>query len=124
MRTSPTRSTTKNAKKLPAMTREDEVAIHQLRVGKSPLPRKCLTRYKGLGEEHVKCLECPYIVKESVEQLLTCPMKEAIRRSMTKSDEELLNLLNEDPRKILHYLERVGRRTAPDLPDKGACRDD
>ena len=57
---------------------------------------------KGLGEEHVKCLECPCIVKESVEHLLTCPMKEAIRRSMTESDEEFQNLLNEDPRKILH----------------------
>ena len=111
-------------KKLPTMTREEEVIIHQLRVGKSPLARKCLARYKGLGEEHAKCLECPYDVKESVEHLLTCPIKEEIRRSMAETDEEFLNYLNEDPRKILHYLERAGRRTAPDLPDKGACRDD
>ena len=108
--------------KLPKMTREEEVITHQLRVGRSPLARKCLSRYKGLDEEHAKCLECPYEVKESVEHLLTCPVKEGVRRTITDEDDNFLSFLNSDPHKILQYLERAGRRTAPDLPDKGALQ--
>ena len=104
------------------MTREEEVITHQLRVGRSPLARKCLSRYKGLDEEHAKCLECPYDVKESVEHLLTCPVKEGVRRTITDEDDNFLSFLNSDPHKILQYLERAGRRTAPDLPDKGALQ--
>ena len=89
------------------LSREEEVIIHQLRTGRSPLSRKCLTRYKGLDEEHARCLECPYEF-ESVEHLLTCPIKEEPRRN-------ILDLLYTDPMKIMQYLEESGRRTAPDL---------
>ena len=94
------------------LSREEEVIINQLRTGKSALSRKCLTRYKGMSPEHAKCIECGE--EETVEHLLTCPVKEGIRRSIM-DDRDPLEVLNVEPRMILDYLERTGRRTAPDL---------
>ena len=62
------------------LSREEEVIINQLRTGKSALSRKCLTRYKGMSPEHAKCIECGE--EETVEHLLTCPVKEGIRRTI------------------------------------------
>ncbi len=62
--------------------------------------------------EHAKCTECGE--EESVEHLLTCSVKEGIRRAIM-DDRNPLEVLNVEPRKILDYLDRTGRRTAPEL---------
>ena len=107
--------------KLKTIPREDEILIHQLRTGKSPLAAKCLARYKKLEEEeYSKCLkDCG--ASESVEHLLTCPAYEMIRRDIFL-DKDIIEVLNDDPTKVLCYLDRIGRRTAPDLSDRGARR--
>ena len=51
--------TTQNRpKKIPAsLSRKEEVLIHQLRCGKSPLVANCLYKYLGLTEDHGLCIE-------------------------------------------------------------------
>ncbi|MCP4490106.1 MAG: hypothetical protein GY820_22735 [Gammaproteobacteria bacterium] len=95
------------------MTRADEVTIHQLRTGKTPLAAHCLAKYKGLAAEKGYCQEgCKE--KETVEHLLTCPIYERQRREVF-DDEDVLKALNNNPGKVLDFLKRIGRTAAPEL---------
>ena len=95
------------------MTRADEVTIHQLRTGKTPLAAHCLAKYKGLTKEKGYCLEgCKE--KETVEHLLTCPIYERQRR-MVFDDDDVVKALNDTPGKVLDFLKRIGRTAAPEL---------
>ena len=69
------KATAGKLKRLYNMTRADEVTSHQLRKGKTPLVAHCLAKYKGMTKEKGYCLE-GYKEKETVDQLLTCPIYE------------------------------------------------
>ena len=95
------------------MSRKEEVIIHQLRTGKSPLAANCLYRYKKLPEEKGRCLQgCD--AKETVEHLLSCPVY-GRQRLETCGATNILELLNNKPDKIILFLEKIGRLAAPDL---------
>jgi len=95
------------------VTRKDEVTIHQLRTGKSPLAAHCLAKYKNLPENKGMCLAgCN--TKETVEHLLTCPIYAKQRQDVCGLDSPIV-LLNDDPVRVLKFLRKIGRLTAPDL---------
>ena len=107
------KATAGKPKQLHNMNRADEITIHQLRTGKTPLAAHCLAKYKGLAEEKGYCLEgCKE--KETVEHLLTCPIYERQRREVFDED-DVLRALNDTPGKVLEFLKRIGRTAAPDL---------
>ena len=99
----------------PDLTRKEEITIHQLRTGKSPLAAHCLTklRYKGLPDNEGKCL-AGYDVMETVEHLLNCPMYGRQRQSVFGHD-NITKDLNTEPEKILEFLKKIKRMTAPEL---------
>ena len=106
---------TKNTpKKLKSnLTRKEEVLIHQLRCGKSPLAANCLYKYLGLSEEHGLCMMgCRE--KETVEHLLTCKVYDQ-QRWETLQNLDPISALNDCPDKVLAFLKKIGRLTAPDL---------
>ena len=86
--------TNNRPKKIPShLSRKEEVLIHQLRTGKSPLAANCLYKYLGLKEEDGLCLAgCKE--KETVEHLLTCVMYDK-QRWETLQDKDILTALNE-----------------------------
>ncbi len=107
------KATAGKPKQLHSMTRADEVTIHQLRTGKTPLAAHCLAKYKGLTKEKGFCLQgCKE--KETVEHLLTCPIYERQRREVF-DEEDVLKALNNNPGKVLDFLKRIGRTAAPEL---------
>ena len=52
--------------------------------------------------------------KETVEHLLNCPIYSKQRNEVC-GDQDLLKLLNDNPKRVLEFLGRIGRLTAPDL---------
>ena len=109
------KATAGRPKRLNDMTRADEVTIHQLRTGKTPLVAHCLAKYKGLKEEKGFCLQgCKE--KETVEHLLTCPIYERQRREVFDED-DVLKALNNTPGRVLEFLKRIGRTAAPELEE-------
>ena len=107
------RCTGSRPKPLPThLTRREQVIIHQLRAGKSSLVAHCLYRYRGLSEEKGLCMAgCG--VKETVEHLLTCPMYERQRQESDIEEGKVLQALNDEPEKVLKFLDKIGRRTIP-----------
>ena len=104
----------------PSMSRADQVLIHQLRTSRSPLAANCLVKYMTEVddvEEKKKCLAgCGE--KETVEHLLTCPLYGRERQMICGGGADILKLLNEDPAKVLEFLNLIGRSAAPDLSTK------
>ena len=99
------------------LSRREEVTIHQLRCGKSPLAANCLYKYLGLSEEHGLCMMgCKQ--KETVEHLLTCKMYDRQRWEILEN-EDILQALNDCPEKVLLFLKRIGRpRPSEDVENR------
>ena len=108
------KATNSRPKPLPKdLSRRDEVIIHQLRTGKSPIAANCLYKYRGLTEDKGKCLAgCGE--KETVEHLLTCVIYDKQRLEVC-GDKDIIKLLNDNPVEVLSYLDKIGRRAIPDL---------
>ena len=95
------------------VSRKEEVTIHQLRTGKSPLAAHCLAKYRSLPDTKGMCLAgCN--TKETVEHLLTCPIY-AKQRLEVCGLQDPIALLNDDPVRVLKFLRKIGRLTAPEL---------
>ena len=95
------------------LSRKEEVLIHQLRCGKSPLAANCLYKYLGLPEENGLCIMgCNE--KETVEHLLTCKVYDK-QRWETLQTMDPIEALNDCPDKVLAFLKKIGRLAAPDL---------
>ena len=101
-------------KQLPTeLDRQEEITIHQLRTGKSPLAAHCLTRYSGLPDDKGKCLAgCDTM--ETVDHLLNCPIYAQPRHYVFGHD-DVTQDLNQEPKKILKFLKKIDRLTAPKL---------
>ena len=98
----------------PKTNRADEVLIHQLRTGKSPIAAHCLAKYLNLPDDKGLCLAgCG--AKETVEHLLLCPIYAKQREEICETEDPVKVLLNKNPVKILEFLRRIGRRAAPNL---------
>ena len=95
------------------ISRKDEITIHQLRTGKSPLVRSCWARYANRPEEDRLCPNgCN--VKEDVKHLFwDCPLYAAQRMRHFGSlfPEKDILFKNED--RILKFLKDTGHSTAP-----------
>ena len=95
------------------MKRANEVLIHQLRTGKTPLAAHCLAKYKSLPAIKGFCMQgCNE--KETVEHLLSCPYYAKERNEVCYSN-NIVGLLNNDPDKVLKYLTKIGRLAAPEM---------
>ena len=99
------------------VTRKEEVTIHQLRTGTSPLVRSDWARYAQRPEAERLCPNgCN--IKEDVHHLFwSCPFYSAQRMKRFGSTTPAPDILFGPPRPILKYLEDTGHSTAPSAPD-------
>ena len=95
------------------LSRAQEVSIHQLRTGASPLVRSCWARYMSMPEEERLCPNgCSK--KEDVQHIFwDCPMYNAqrLKHFGTVTPDE--KILFKDEQNILAFLEDIGHSTAP-----------
>ena len=99
------------------VTRKEEVTIHQLRTGTSPLVRSDWARYAQRPEAERLCPNgCN--IKEDVHHLFwSCPFYSAQRMKRFGSTTPAPDILFGPSRPILKYLEDTGHSTAPSAPD-------
>ena len=89
------KATAGTPRRLDDMERADEILIHQLRVGKSPIAVHCLAKYRRLDDEKGFCMAgCQE--KETIEHLLLCPMYKRQRREEL-DEEDPAKLPNKNP---------------------------
>lgn len=102
------------------VTRKEEVTIHQLRTGASPLVRSCWARYAQRPEAERLCPNgCD--VKEDVQHVFWgCPFYSAQRMKHFGSTDPEPDILFGHPKPILKFLEAIGHSTAPSAPDDDA----
>ena len=99
------------------VTRKEEVTIHQLRTGASPLVRSCWARYARRPEAERLCPNgCD--IKEDVQHVFwSCPFYSAQRMKHFGSITPAPDILFGPSRPILKFLEEIGHSTAPSAPD-------
>ena len=99
------------------ISRKDEVTIHQIRTGRTPLVRSCWARYASKPEEERLCQNgCD--VKETVQHLSwDCPMYSAQRLEHFGTIYPEKDVLFQNPDKILKFLHDTGHSTAPATED-------
>ena len=89
------------------------------------LHSNCLVKYMTKVddvEEKKKCLVgCGE--KETVEHLLTCPLYGRERHMICRGGSDILKLLNEDPTKVLEFLNLIGVRPLPTCQQKTKDRE-
>ena len=100
------------------VTRKEEVKIHQLRTGASPLVRSCWARYAQRPDNERLCPNgCN--TKEDVEHLFwKCPYYSAQRMRNFRATTQERNILFGPPRPIIKFLENTGHSTAPVVPGR------
>ena len=105
---------------IPNITRRQEVMIHQLRTGTSPLVRSCWARYAGRPDNERMCPnDCDTI--EDVEHLFWgCPMYAAQRMRHFGTTQPDRDILFGHPKPILKFLDETGHSTAPTIQDEAA----
>ena len=102
------------------VSRKQEVTIHQLRTGKSPLARSNWARYAKRPDEERLCPNgCNE--KESVEHIIwKCPLYSAQRMKHFGHTNPPTNILFTDPKRILKYMDETGHSTAPTVEEQHA----
>ena len=96
------------------LKRKDQILIHQLRIGKSPIARNNLAIYKNLDENEKLCQNgCN--VKETVKHLFYCPLYDEIRLRVFGKINVSLSILNENPDEVMKYLSYLGRTSVPPI---------
>ena len=103
------------------VTRKEEVTIHQLRTGTSPLVRGCWARYAQRPEAERLCPNGCNIVEDVAHLFWDCPYYAAQRMRHFGTTSPERNILFGNPRPILKYLENTGHSTAPTAPDDDAA---
>lgn len=98
----------------PNLTRKEEITLHQLRAGRSPLVASDLARYKKLPEEKRLCINGCSKKGDIDHLLLECPLYSRQRTIWLGTDPDV-KTLNDEPIKILKFLKSVGRLATPDL---------
>ena len=113
-------SISKQPAQLANVTRKEEITIHQLRTGSTPLSKSCWARYAGKPESKRLCPNgCN--INEDVEHLFWgCPMYSAQRMRHFGSTHPERDVLFGHPRPILKFLEDIGHSTAPTTQDEVA----
>ena len=102
-------------------TQKEEVTIHQLRTGTSPLVRGCWARYAQRPEAERLCPNGCNIVEDVAHLFWDCPYYAAQRMRHFGTTSPERNILFGNPRPILKYLENTGHSTAPTAPDDDAA---
>ena len=100
------------------ITRKEEVTIHQIRTGKSPLVRSCWARYAKKPEEERYCQNgCN--AKETVRHLFwDCPAYTAQRMKHFGTHIPEEDILFKKPKSILKFLDDTGHSTAPSTEEE------
>ena len=105
-------STKGKPKSIAHMSRKDQITIHQLRLGSTPLVRNNLAVYKNLDDKEKLCPNgCN--VKETVKHLFTCPLYSGLRQRVFGDTDVSLKVLNDKPEDVMEYLSMMGRTSAP-----------
>ena len=92
------------------VTRKEEVTIHQLRTGTSPLVRGCWARYAQRPEAERLCPNGCNIVEDVAHLFWDCPYYAAQRMRHFGTTSPERNILFGNPRPILKYLENTRPR--------------
>ena len=99
------------------VTRKEEVIIHQLRTGASPLVRSHWARYAQRPEAERLCPNGCNVKEDVLHVFWSCPYYSGPRMKHFGSTDPEPDILFGHAKPILKFLEEIGHSTAPSAPD-------